>query len=34
VEAWKEEIDRDIKKNGKPQILVLFFNENEQRFYP
>ena len=34
MESWKEEIDKDIKKNGKPQILVLFFNENEQKFYP
>ena len=30
---WKEEIKADIEKNGKPQIVVLFFNPNEERFY-
>lgn len=29
IKSWKEEIQRDIEKSGKPQILILFFNNYE-----
>ena len=33
IKSWKEEIKRDIDKSGKPQILILFFNNHEEKFY-
>ena len=31
--GWKEEIKHDVEKNGKPQIIVLFFSQFEEKFY-
>lgn len=31
--SWRQELQKDIEKNGKPQIIVLFFNPNEEKFY-
>jgi len=33
VQDWKKELAADIEKNGKPQIIVLFFNPFEEKFY-
>jgi aubergine-like protein len=33
INSWKKEIQKDVEKNGKPQIIVLFFNNNEEKFY-
>lgn len=33
IKSWKEEIQTDITKNGKPQIIVLFLNNNEEKLY-
>jgi aubergine-like protein len=33
IKSWKEEIERDVTKNGKPQIIVLFLNNYEEKFY-
>jgi hypothetical protein len=34
IDKWKSEIANDCKKNGNPQIIVLFFQKNEERYYP
>jgi aubergine len=31
--SWKSELKADIEKNGKPQIIVLYFNPFEEKFY-
>jgi len=31
--SWKAEIRADVEKNGKPQIIVLYFNPFEEKFY-
>ena len=31
--SWKQELQKDVEKNGKPQIIVLFFNPHEEKFY-
>lgn len=33
VEVWKEQIENDVQKNGKPQIVVLFFTQFEEKLY-
>ena len=33
INSWKKEIAADVEKNGKPQIIVLFLQRNEERFY-
>ena len=33
INSWKEEIKKDFDKNGKPQIVVLYFNPFEEKFY-
>ena len=33
INSWKQEILADVEKNGKPQIIVLFLQRNEERFY-
>lgn len=33
IEDWKKEINKDIADNGNPQIVLLFFQKNEERFY-
>ena len=30
---WRKEIKTDIEKNGKPQIVVLYFSPPEEKFY-
>jgi hypothetical protein len=34
IDKWKNEIANDCKNNGNPQIVVLFFQKNEERYYP
>lgn len=29
IKAWKDEIDRDVKNNGVPQIVVIYLNKNQ-----
>lgn len=31
--SWKSELKADVDKNGKPQIIVLFFSPHEEKFY-
>lgn len=33
IDSWKEQINEDIKKNGKPQIIVLLVNPQEEKYY-
>lgn len=33
LETWTEEIRKDVAKNGAPAIVVLFFNQQEERLY-
>jgi hypothetical protein len=33
VEDWKKEISKDVEKNGKPQIVMLFFQKFEEKMY-
>jgi hypothetical protein len=33
VNDWKKEINKDVEKNGKPQIIVLFFQKHEEKLY-
>lgn len=33
VEDWKKEIAKDIEKNGAPQIVVLFLQKHEEKYY-
>ena len=33
IDSWMEEIEKDVKENGKPQIIVLFLGRNEENFY-
>jgi hypothetical protein len=33
VQDWKAQLGSDIEKNGKPQIVVLYFNPFEEKFY-
>ena len=34
VDQWKKEIQNDCKTNGNPQIVVMFFQKHEEKFYP
>ena len=33
VEDWKKEISKDVEKNCKPQIVMLFFQKFEEKMY-
>jgi len=33
INSWKGEIEKDIAKNGKPQIIILYFQPFEEKFY-
>lgn len=33
LQDWKNEIRKDFDKNGKPQIVLLYFNPHEEKFY-
>lgn len=33
AKSWIQMIEDDFKKNGKPQIVVLFFQNYEEKFY-
>lgn len=33
INDWKNQIKKDVDKNGKPQIIVLFLNPKEEKYY-
>ena len=33
IKSWKQEIEADVTKNGKPQIMILFLQNYEEKFY-
>ena len=33
IKSWKQKIEEDVTKHGKPQIIILFFQNYEEKFY-